>query len=185
MTASDSRRHACHPHCLRRSESAAFAVTESWASTRRQSGRAYGAVVGTYSMAIGESDAARLDLVDRVYNPSSRAFCESAGMAEGDSVADIGCGHGSMTRWFAEQVGPNGLVYAVDASAQQLEIARGALRELTRVRRTTQQQRSSLSQARFSSCVRAPVKHECRSASTPQIRDLWRLYGQVASVRTG
>jgi ubiquinone/menaquinone biosynthesis C-methylase UbiE len=85
-------------------------------------------------MAVGESDAARLDLVDRLYNPSSRAFCESAGMAEGNSVADIGCGHGSMTRWFAEQVGPNGLVYAVDASAQQLEIARGALRDLPQVR---------------------------------------------------
>lgn len=57
-------------------------------------------------MAVGDLDAARLALLDRFYNPSSRAFCESAGVAEGDTVADIGCGHGSMTRWLAERVGP-------------------------------------------------------------------------------
>jgi ubiquinone/menaquinone biosynthesis C-methylase UbiE len=90
--------------------------------------------VVAYSMAVGQSDAARLALVDRFYNPSSRAFCKSAGIAQGDSIADIGCGHGSMTKWFAEQVGPDGVVYAVDASAQQLEIARGALRDLPQVR---------------------------------------------------
>ena len=88
----------------------------------------------TYSMAVGDFDAARLALLDQFYNPSSRAFCESAGVAEGDTVADIGCGHGSMTRWLAERVGPHGAVYAVDASAEQLEIARRALADLPQVR---------------------------------------------------
>ncbi|MEZ0362853.1 class I SAM-dependent methyltransferase [Mycobacterium sp. pUA109] len=88
----------------------------------------------TYSMAVGDHDAARLALVDRFYNPSSRAFCESAGIALGDTVAEIGCGHGSMTRWLAERVGPDGVVYAVDASAEQLDIARGALGALPQVR---------------------------------------------------
>jgi SAM-dependent methyltransferase len=88
----------------------------------------------TYSMAVGDPDAARLDLIDRFYNPSSRAFCESAGIEEGDAIADIGCGHGSMTRWLAERVGPDGVVYAVDASARQLEVARRALHDLPQVK---------------------------------------------------
>jgi SAM-dependent methyltransferase len=87
----------------------------------------------TYSMAVGDPDAARLALIDRFYNPSSRAFCESAGIAEGDAIAEIGCGHGSMTRWLAERVGPDGVVYALDASAQQLEVARRALGDLAQV----------------------------------------------------
>jgi ubiquinone/menaquinone biosynthesis C-methylase UbiE len=88
----------------------------------------------TYSMAVGDRDAMRLALVDRFYDASSRAFCESAGIAEGDIVAEIGCGHGSMTRWLAERVGPDGVVYAVDASAEQLDIARRALSDLPQVR---------------------------------------------------
>jgi SAM-dependent methyltransferase len=88
----------------------------------------------TYSMAIGDLDTARLGLVDRFYNPSSRAFCESAGIAAGGAVAEIGCGHGSMTRWLAERVGPNGVVYAVDASAEQLDTARRAVGDLPQVR---------------------------------------------------
>lgn len=88
----------------------------------------------TYSMAVGDLDAARLALVDRFYNPSSRAFCESAGIAAGHTVAEIGCGHGSMTRWLAERVGPDGVVYAVDASAEQLDVAWRALGALPQVR---------------------------------------------------
>jgi ubiquinone/menaquinone biosynthesis C-methylase UbiE len=85
-------------------------------------------------MAVGDRDAARLALLDRYYNAGSRAFCESAGVAPGDTVADIGCGHGSMTRWLADRVGPDGVVYAVDASAQQLEIVRRTLGPLPQVR---------------------------------------------------
>lgn len=88
----------------------------------------------TYSMAVGHLDAAQLALVDRFYNPSSRAFCESAGISAGDTVAEIGCGHGSMTRWLAERVGPGGVVHAVDASLDQLEVTRRALEDLPQVR---------------------------------------------------
>jgi len=88
----------------------------------------------TYSMAVGDLDAARLALVDRFYNPSSRAFCESAGIAAGHTVAEIGCGHGSMTRWLAERVGTDGVVYAIDASVEQLDIARCAVGDLPQVR---------------------------------------------------
>ncbi len=87
-----------------------------------------------YSMAVGDRDAARLGLLDQHYDPSSKAFCESAGVAAGDTVADIGCGHGSMTRWLADRVGPDGLVYAVDDSAEQLEMVRRAVGHLPQVR---------------------------------------------------
>jgi ubiquinone/menaquinone biosynthesis C-methylase UbiE len=88
----------------------------------------------TYSMSVGDRDATRQALMDRFYNASSRAFCESAGIAAGDTVAEIGCGHGSMTRWLAERVGPHGVVYAADASAEQLHITRRALSDLPQVR---------------------------------------------------
>lgn len=88
----------------------------------------------TYSMAVGDRDAARLALLDQHYNPSSRAFVESVGLPAGATVADIGCGHGSMTAWLAERVGPDGLVYAVDSSTEQLEIARRRVGELPQVR---------------------------------------------------
>ncbi|MBV7706685.1 class I SAM-dependent methyltransferase [Nocardia nova] len=88
----------------------------------------------TYSMAVGDRDAARLALLDQHYNPSSRAFLESVGLCAGATVADIGCGHGAMTAWLAERVGPDGVVYAVDASAEQLEIARRMVGDLPQVR---------------------------------------------------
>lgn len=88
----------------------------------------------TYSMAVGDRDAMRQALMDRFYNAASRAFCESAGVAEGDAVAEIGCGHGAMTRWLAEWVGPEGVVYAVDAAGEQLDFTRRALSDLPQVR---------------------------------------------------
>ncbi|WP_227979783.1 class I SAM-dependent methyltransferase [Nocardia spumae] len=87
----------------------------------------------TYSMAVGDRDAARLALLDQHYNPSSRAFLESVGLTAGATVADIGCGHGTMTAWLAERVGPDGLVYAIDSSVEQLDIARRMVGELPQV----------------------------------------------------
>ncbi len=88
----------------------------------------------TYSMAVGDRDAARLALLDQHYNPSSRAFVESVGLAPGATVADIGCGHGTMTAWLADRVGPDGLVYAINSSAEQLETARRLVGDLPQVR---------------------------------------------------
>ncbi|MDH6197144.1 ubiquinone/menaquinone biosynthesis C-methylase UbiE [Mycobacterium frederiksbergense] len=43
------------------------------------------------------------------------------------SAVDLGCGHGGVTDRMARRVGESGTVYAVDASADQLQIARSAL----------------------------------------------------------
>jgi ubiquinone/menaquinone biosynthesis C-methylase UbiE len=82
---------------------------------------------GGYSMRLGDADAERLKLLGRFYDPNSAAFIESAGVAAGDSVADVGCGHGAVTDRIAARVGDTGSVYAVDASPDQLRIARSTL----------------------------------------------------------
>lgn len=82
---------------------------------------------GGYSMQVGDADAGRLKLLGRFYDPHSAAFLEAAGVAAGDSVADLGCGHGAVTDRIAARVGDTGTVYAVDASPDQLRIARAAL----------------------------------------------------------
>jgi SAM-dependent methyltransferase len=87
----------------------------------------------SYSLATGAADAVRLRLLGDHYDPASRALLESAGVREGNCVADIGCGHGTMTTWLAERVGAGGTVYAVDSAADQLEFAR---RELARYSNT-------------------------------------------------
>ena len=40
---------------------------------------------------------------------------------------DLGCGHGAVTDRIAVRLGDTGTVYAVDASAEQLRIARSML----------------------------------------------------------
>jgi SAM-dependent methyltransferase len=75
---------------------------------------------GAYSMQIGDADARRLQLLGQFYDPMSSAFLEAAGVRPGDTVADLGCGHGGVTERIAARVGDAGQVYAVDASPDQL-----------------------------------------------------------------
>jgi SAM-dependent methyltransferase len=82
---------------------------------------------GSYSMRLGDADAQRLALLGHFYDPASSAFLEAAGVGPGDSVVDLGCGHGGVTGRIASRVGDDGRVYAVDISADQLGIARTTL----------------------------------------------------------
>lgn len=82
---------------------------------------------GAYSMQIGGADARRLRLLGQFYDPMSSAFLEAAGVRPGDTVADVGCGHGGVTERIASYVGDAGRVYAVDASSEQLRVARATL----------------------------------------------------------
>jgi SAM-dependent methyltransferase len=76
-----------------------------------------------YILATGADGAARLTLLDEVYGPDPMRIMTTIGVPRGGRVADIGCGTGNTTRWFADKVGPEGLITAVDASADQLAVA--------------------------------------------------------------
>jgi len=76
-----------------------------------------------YILATGDRAVDRLKLLDEIFGPSTREWLLSAGLREGMTVADIGCGTGLVALWIAAQVGPSGSVVAVDTSAEQLGIA--------------------------------------------------------------
>lgn len=82
-----------------------------------------------YVLASGQAGAARLELLQRVYGPATERVCREVGLAAGWRVADIGCGTGPTSCWFAQKVGPDGAVMALDASAAQLTIARSRASE--------------------------------------------------------
>ncbi|MBI4952163.1 MAG: methyltransferase domain-containing protein [Myxococcales bacterium] len=78
----------------------------------------------TYSLQVGEPGAERLRLVQETYGPASRALLASVGLGPGRRVVELGCGVGTMCHWMAERVGSGGCVVGVDASADQLAVAR-------------------------------------------------------------
>jgi SAM-dependent methyltransferase len=77
-----------------------------------------------YSLKTGASGADRLTLLNEIYGPSTRDFLTQSGLSEGMSVADIGCGIGTVARWIAKQVGERGRVVAIDSSSDQIEYSR-------------------------------------------------------------
>jgi ubiquinone/menaquinone biosynthesis C-methylase UbiE len=87
-------------------------------------GRPHEGLHGKYLYAAGEAAAARLRLLDRIFNPSTRELLTSAGLAPGWRVADIGCGIGLNAMWMAERVAPEGTATGVDMSEEQLSMAR-------------------------------------------------------------
>ncbi|HEY7761298.1 MAG TPA: methyltransferase domain-containing protein [Burkholderiales bacterium] len=77
-----------------------------------------------YVLVTGEAGAARLRLLHAVYGRSTETLLAELGLARGMSVADIGCGTGTVSRWLAGAVGSSGRVEGVDVSLAQLEVAR-------------------------------------------------------------
>jgi SAM-dependent methyltransferase len=80
--------------------------------------------VECYALATGEAGVARLALFNSVYGPDAAEIMTRIGIPRGGRIADIGCGTGTTARWFARMVGAEGEVFAVDASVDQLEVAR-------------------------------------------------------------
>src|ERR1022692_3232993 len=76
--------------------------------------------VSTYPLATGELAAARLALIESVCGTSGREVMRSLGVLPGMRVADVGCGTGETTRWFASQVGQRGEVAAGYITAAEL-----------------------------------------------------------------
>jgi SAM-dependent methyltransferase len=77
-----------------------------------------------YALSVGKRDEERLAILNEVYNPTSVLFFKQAGIQEGMSVLDVGCGTGIMSCEIGKIVGPAGKVTCLDISAEQLDIAR-------------------------------------------------------------
>jgi len=81
----------------------------------------------SYVLKTGKEGAAILNLQHKYFSDKSIEQLEKAGLKEGQVVWDIGCGSGTMTEYIAKKVGPNGHVYAIDVSAEQLKVTKERL----------------------------------------------------------
>jgi len=73
--------------------------------------------------------ARNLDNPDRVDNQKPRELIAALGVAQGDTVADIGTGVGFMLPYLAEAVGPRGRVFAEDIFPDFLDKAQAKIRK--------------------------------------------------------
>ena len=78
----------------------------------------------TYIFTTGEKAAERLEFQSQLGLEWSFEHLQKAGIRQGMTVVDMGCGVGAMTIELAKLVGDSGIVYAFDISEKQLEIAR-------------------------------------------------------------
>src|SRR5215203_5780561 len=74
---------------------------------------------------IGETDiqTRRLITQAQLYNPSTRAFFQAAGIGNGMNVLELGSGVGDVSLVLADLVGPSGRVVGVELKAAAVETA--------------------------------------------------------------
>jgi SAM-dependent methyltransferase len=63
----------------------------------------------------------RLSLLQQLWDPATRRRLEAVGPSRGWRCLEVGGGAGSITRWLAERVGPEGSVLATDIDPRLLE----------------------------------------------------------------
>ncbi len=80
-----------------------------------------------YALGVGQDDLNRMTMLGNIYQSDNFQFILNCGLTSGMHVADIGCGPGNMSLWFAEKVGPTGSVMAIDNSDAQLDIVKQQL----------------------------------------------------------
>lgn len=75
---------------------------------------------------LAQDAAARYEqiLVPTILGPAARALVEAAGLREGESIVDVGCGTGAAARLAAGSTGPMGRVVGVDVNAAMVAVAR-------------------------------------------------------------
>jgi hypothetical protein len=76
-----------------------------------------------YVLETGDCGAARLQMQDGIYGPSTRQMMLDAGLKAG-CESWLACGTGIMSYWIAMQVGPMGAMVGGDISRDQLAYAR-------------------------------------------------------------
>jgi SAM-dependent methyltransferase len=62
----------------------------------------------------------RLSLLEQMADPLSQRYMTALGIQQGWRCLEVGAGHGSIVRWLAEQVGPQGRVVATDINPRFL-----------------------------------------------------------------
>ncbi len=80
--------------------------------------------VTEYALRAGEGAVGRLQLLARVHRPPTEALLDRAGVREGQSWLELGCGVGDVARLLA---GRGARVTAVDADARAVDAARAGL----------------------------------------------------------
>jgi len=68
-----------------------------------------------------EKAGTRMDVLARLYDPTSRRVLESTGIAPGWRCLEVGGGGGSVARWLAQRVGPAGSVLCTDLDTRIIE----------------------------------------------------------------
>jgi ubiquinone/menaquinone biosynthesis C-methylase UbiE len=66
------------------------------------------------------AERARLELWEHIEDARSQRHLAALGIQKGWQCLEIGAGHGSIVRWLAEQVGPQGRVVATDINPRFL-----------------------------------------------------------------
>jgi len=77
-----------------------------------------------YAIRGGEEGKARLHLLHRILRPTTVHLLERAGLANGMTCLDVGCGGGAVTLELAGMVGPDGTAVGIDMDPMVLELAR-------------------------------------------------------------
>jgi SAM-dependent methyltransferase len=67
-----------------------------------------------------DRETARLVALERVHDPFSTRCLGRLPIADGWRCLEVGAGHGSITRWLSERVGPAGKVVATDVDTRHL-----------------------------------------------------------------
>ena len=77
-----------------------------------------------YVMGSTDPELRRLGTISVLYQDITRRWLKHAGIREGMSVVDVGCGPGDVTLLAAGTVGPTGSVVGVDGAPEALALAR-------------------------------------------------------------
>jgi ubiquinone/menaquinone biosynthesis C-methylase UbiE len=83
----------------------------------------------SYLLQVGDAGKERLGILNEIFSESSYQLLHWAGITQGSTVLEIGCGTGNMTCWIAQQVGSEGYMYAADISDEQIAIAKQQAKE--------------------------------------------------------
>lgn len=124
--------------------------------------------------------ATLLDAESRVGRSTPREMLTGAGVTEGITVVDVGCGPGFLSFPAAEIVGPDGRVYAVDIESKMVDLVRDeaakrGLDNVTTLRTNGDRVALADDTADFAICALVLHYKDDDDARTGVLRDIARL----------